>query len=292
MFKRKHQAAARDFQKEDLPSDRKEVFFDLLKYRFDLIMKNGLLLFLFLLPAFLLAFGHHFIMENIHHRFISSEITETEYLSLITAYRNTKNVVLIFCLLIFSIGLSGIIRITKMMVWYDYIFYSSDFVTGIKQNFKHLAVLSILYGLVNYLNGFLMGIKIEGRNSNLINPLLKALPLGFTLILFIPISLLVISEISVYDNNFLKRLRNGTEIYFNTFIKTAGMTFILLSPLAFVLLINNVFVQIAIMIALSIFYLPIIIIIWLLYSYSVFDLYINVKLYPELVDKGINRKKE
>ena len=117
MFKRKHQAAARDFQKEDLPSDRKEVFFDLLKYRFDLIMKNGLLLFLFLLPAFLLAFGHHFIMENIHHRFISSEITETEYLSLSS---ETPKRGFNFLSSDFFDRLSGIIRIT--MVWYDYIF--------------------------------------------------------------------------------------------------------------------------------------------------------------------------
>lgn len=291
MFKRKHKVASQDYKIDDLPSNRNEIFFDLLRHRFNLILRNGLLLFLFLLPTLILLFSHYFIIDNIYQQYLNVEIMETDYLALLITYKNTKNLLLIPCLIIFSIGLSGVIRLTKMMVWYDHIFFTTDFGEGIKQNCKHLSVLTILLGLINYFNNYLKGIKIEGESIQWISLLLDALPLGFTLILFIPISLLVIAEISVYENSFLKRLKNSTLIYFKSFLKTGSLILVLLSMIALIFFINNIILKIIILIIVVIVYLPIALIIWQLYSYSLFDKYININFYPELVDKGIYRKK-
>ena len=50
MKKRKIKFAKKDFEVKDLPSNRIEVLTDILKIRFDLIIKTGTILFIFLIP--------------------------------------------------------------------------------------------------------------------------------------------------------------------------------------------------------------------------------------------------
>ena len=285
MFKKKYKVAKSDFTIGQLPKNRKEVFFDCLKVRYDLFLKIGLVLFIFGLPIIIILFSHYFLNLNVYHQFDEGIIDENTYYNLIIAYRNIKNVLLLAGLIIFSIGIAGVMRVIRLLIWYEGITFSYDFYLGIKQNIKHVSLLFLLFGIINFLNGLSLN---EAINHQLFI-FIENLPLSISIVLLLPIGLLVLSQITIYADKFFTYLRNGFTLYLLTFLKTIIVIIGLFSPLL-LLLFNIIFVKIIVVLFLFIIYLPIGLVIWQLYSCSIFDKYINQKNYPHLVNKGILNK--
>ena len=285
MFKKKYKVAKSDFTIGQLPKNRKEVFFDCLKVRYDLFLKIGLVLFIFGLPIIIILFSHYFLNLNVYHQFDEGIIDENTYYNLIIAYRNIKNVLLLAGLIIFSIGIAGVMRVIRLLIWYEGITFSYDFYLGIKQNIKHVSLLFLLFGIINFLNGLSLN---EAINHQLFI-FIENLPLSISIVLLLPIGLLVLSQITIYADKFFTYLRNGFILYLLTFLKTIIIIIGLFSPML-LLLFNIIFVKIIVVLFLFIIYLPIGLVIWQLYSCSIFDKYINQKNYPHLVNKGILNK--
>lgn len=285
MFKKKYKVAKSEFTISQLPKNRKEVFFDCLKVRYDLFLKIGLVLFIFGLPIIIILFYHYFLHLNVYQQFIEGSIDENTYYNLVIAYRNIKNLLLIAGLTVFSIGIAGAIRVIRLLIWYEGISFTYDFYLGIKQNIKHVSLLFLLGGLINFINGLSI-------NETIKQPLfiiVENLPLIISIVFLLPIGLLVLSQITIYADKFIKYLRNGFTLYLLTFIKTIIVIIGLFSPLL-LLFFNILIVKIIAVLFLFIIYLPIGLVIWQLYSCSIFDKYINQKNYPHLVNKGILNK--
>ena len=79
MKKRKIKFAKKDFELKDLPSNRKEVLIDILKVRFDLIIKMGAILFIFLIPLIIFTITKNMSIFTLNDNYKNGVIDLTLY---------------------------------------------------------------------------------------------------------------------------------------------------------------------------------------------------------------------
>ena len=271
---KKQKAAKKDFVEENLPHNRVEVFFDVIKQRYDVLLRSGTVLLIFLLPVLaveLMGEATYFEMLKGEHVFESE----------VSGLFNTVSLIKVVPIALFGLGLSGIMRICRNLVWYEPIFFRKDFLSGVRQNWIIYVFVFFIFAILNLLIGYL--------SSFIPNEFLKSLPAGMCLALLLPIGMYVLSATAVYKDGFLSVLRNSVKF----FIKSAPVSLLfamLLSAAFCIKLIEHLIVRYALIAVLTVVVLPLFLVAWTLYSHSIFDKMVNSALYPEYVDKGIQRK--
>ena len=123
------------------------------------------------------------------------------------------------------------------------------------------------------------------------NDLLGLLSLLFLSIIIYPILLLVLSETMVYKSTIIECLKNGVIIYFRTLPITLSVAALVMLP-SLIQFIPSYFIRILAFLGMVILALPFLMLIWFLYSCNLFDKYININLFPELVKKGLYKVDE
>ncbi len=280
----RNKKAANDFQEENLPSNRKEVFFDCLKIRFGSFIKLGLLLLLFALPFIILGLVKDSMLFNLSEAITSGAMSEEDA----TAYYSFTLIgyyaLEIICFIVFGVGLAGALRVIRQIVWGEGLFFGQDFFDGIKLNAKHYIVYFFFMGLFNFLGRVVLLSSIEQQ-------LLKALPLGMSLSVFLPPLLYSIIQTQIYTLRVGQEYKNGFILYIKTFPKTALATLVIALPL-FLEYVNLFLLKYLIYMVLIILILPFMLMGEFLYFNSQLDKYINKEQFPEIYDKGIHRKAE
>ena len=278
----RNKKAANDFTEDKLPSNRKEVFFDCFKIRFGSFIKLGLLLLLFALPLIILGFVKDTMIFNMAQAYTQGDISEEEAI----AYNNFTYIgyyaIEIICFMIFSLGLAGALRVIRQIVWGEGLFFGQDFFDGIKLNAKHYLVYFFLFGLFNFLGRVAL-------ISNIQQEILKALPIGMSLSVFLPPLLYSLIETQIYTLKVTQEYKNGFILYIKTFPKTILATFIMCLPL-FLDLINMFVLKHLIYMLFILLIFPFMLMGEFLYFNSQLDKYINKEQFPEIYDKGIYRK--
>lgn len=270
---KKQKAANRDFTEENLPHNRVEVFFDVLKQRYDVLLKIGAILLAFLLPTLIVG-----IISDLTYLAVISEGQATE--EELAALNQTFALINVGPIAFFGLGLAGAMKVVRNLVWGEPVFFGKDFFSGIKQNRLIYVFVFLVYALVNLLLSYLNAFISDG--------FLRAIPSAICLMVLAPIGMFVLSATAVYKDGFLSILGNSVKF----FVKTAPVCFVFILVLASAFLIDYIelfVLRCVLKVLAAVIFLPLYLVGWTLYSHKIFDKMVNSTLYPEYVDKGIYR---
>ena len=278
----KNKTAKNDFNEDNLPSNRKEVFFDCLKLRLFDFFKIGLLLFLFALPLLMAGLFKDTLLFSMLESINGGKISEEDFNGAYTMLMLGYYLIEIICLIIFSLGLAGSLRVIRQIAWGEAVFFIQDFFEGIKLNIKHFIIYFLFIGTFNFLNHLVMIFDIQYE-------IIKAIPFDISVFVFFPPLLYSLAETLMYTNGVTGEYKNGFILYIKTFPTTILATVVVLLPLLFELIPRFIIKYIVISIFIIALF-PIVLLGEFLYFNSRLDKYINKETYPEIYDKGIHRK--
>ena len=268
-----------------LPTNRKEVFFDLLNNRKMSLFALSCFVFMFFIPlaADLLIFNYLELLA------IAAD--KTDYLFSLIFY---SMLIAIPCLIIGFIGFAGAFYVAKKMVWQEGTMLAYDFFQGIKENWKHSLVNGFIFGVI------LFGLVIGGTYLYIYSPtdpIWCGIGIGALVILFIYFGIVTVLNFTqdvYYQNPYSATFKNSFR-FFGLINWKVILTYLLSTGVVVGLGFINI---ITLSIGLFLFAVlnSVIIIIYTLVSHAAFDKYINQKHYPEMVGKGLykdnNVKKE
>ena len=272
---KQQKAAQRDFVEENLPHNRFEVFFDVIKQRYDVLLKAGGLLLVFLLPVFAVDL----IGESYYYNMINGEVPSQTELS---GLKNTVAMINVGPIAIFGFGLSGVMRIIRNLIWDEPIFFIKDFVSGIRQNRLNFVLVFLVFAIIRVLIVFFSGL--------ISNEFLKYLPAALCLAVLLPIGMYALSATVVYKDGLLSILINSVKFFIKS-VPVAVLFVLILSGSFCITLIGNLIIRYVLIVVFVVILLPVFLVAWMLYSCCIFDRLVNNRLYPEYVDKGVHRIK-
>lgn len=272
---RKYLYSNKQFNENDLPSNRKEVFFDVLKLHYFSLIKIGLIILLFALPLFIINFFKDYSFIVAH------ETGESNTIILIVLCA-----VEVLAVLLMSIPAAGLGRIFREYAWLEPVFFTSDFKTSLKDNFKPtfisfvwIALLNLVFNAVYYL-----------YNSGWV----IAIPFGLNIGVFFPLLMHAIFINFTYTNKYWANFKVSCYFYFKHLPSTmlciilicAFKVYDLFQFTNIIAILTKNFVFIIIIL----FIMPMILLGTQLNELRIFDKHINSVKFPELVNKGIHQK--
>ena len=262
--------------KQSLPTNRKEVFFDLLKYRKMSLFALSCYTFMFFIPLAVDLFYFNYLesMAIVADKF--------EYLFSLIFY---SMLIMLPCMVIGFIGLAGAFYVAKKMVWQEGISLASDFFKGVKENWKHAVINGVIFGLV------LFGLIVGGSYLYIyaqVAPVVKGIGLGALILLFLMFGMVIALNFTqgvYYENPYGVTLKNSFS--FLGLLNWKVFLIYLLSTGVVVTL--GLFNLLTLAIGLILFAVlnSVVIVLYTLVSHSAFDKYINKEHYPDMVGKGL-----
>ncbi|MDD4000767.1 MAG: hypothetical protein PHX62_07755 [Bacilli bacterium] len=264
----------------DLPNTRKQVYRDLFKHRFGTLSIANFFNALFWIPFFVwYYFVDFYVIDKIQS---NSEISGDLFNLVFLEYGTMIPLFILGC-----VGLSGFFYIIRRMCWGESISLIYDFRKGIKQSWKQFAFIGFIIGaLVLLLEYILYYYSIQVLDNTLINIALY----GITLIVFI---LMIMVLIFIFPMSSLYQISNFILLKGSLFCaikylpKNILILLISLFPFLVLVLMPSILVRFIGIILLLFFGAIHVVIIWTLYSHSVFDIHINKTEYPKYVKKGL-----
>ncbi len=276
--------AEHDFSAEKLPSSRAKLFLYMLKNKFPKIYKNHLCIALFFLP--LVAWG---ILTMPYSDMIFS-LEAREGITHLVEYWFTVYVTAVPLWALAFVGLSGGLNVLRKLAWSDPLIFKSDFLKGIKDSGKQMALVGFLWGIIfailNYAIDWLgFYYSVFDRSLSVVFGiflcyLLMAVVIGYTVYLCCMSSL--------YNVSFTQLLVGAFKLYFTDFPLAIGVTILCISPILILLLLGYaISTLLAYLLTLCIF-LGIMIIPMMLLCHHTFDRVINKKDYPNYYGRGLS----
>lgn len=275
----KQKVAKTDFSEQNLPHNRKEVFFDCVKLYWQKMLLLGLIMLACAVPLLTVSAVCDTVQQGLSRQLEDGVIDKVAYNGQTAWLRFAEALIDIPCYVIGCVGLSGTVRVTRQMIWAEPLFFANDFADGIKQNWLTFCLCGFLVSLLNVYLAF-----AESSGGGL--P--AYLPLGVVTIVVLPTALWMMAASSVYKIGIGKNITNSFVLY----IKTPFVTWLFVALFASVAipgLIGFVALRCIFLAVFVVVMLPIFMLLWQLVSYSYFDKFINKQAYPEIVDKGIWR---
>ena len=262
--------------KQSLPTNRKEVFFDLLKYRKMSLFALSCYAFMFFIPLAVDLFYFNYLES------MAIVADKLEYLFSLIFY---SMLIMLPCMVIGFIGLAGAFYVAKKMVWQEGISLASDFFKGIKENWKHAVINGVIFGLV------LFGLIVGGSYLYIyaqVAPVAKGIGLGALILVFLMFGMVIALNFTqdvYYENPYGVTLKNSFS--FLGLLNWKVFLIYLLSTGVVVTL--GLFNLLTLAIGLLLFAVlnSVVILLYTLVSHSAFDKYINKEHYPDMVGKGL-----
>lgn len=275
----KQKVAKTDFSEQNLPHNRKEVFFDCVKLYWQKLLLLGLIMLACAVPLLTASAVCDTVQQGLSRQLADGVIDKVAYNGQTAWLRFAEALIDIPCYVIVCVGLSGTVRVTRQMIWAEPLFFANDFADGIKQNWLTFCLCGFLVSLLNVYLAF-----AESSGGGL--P--AYLPLGVVTIVVLPTALWMMAASSVYKIGIGKNITNSFVLY----IKTPFVTWLFVALFASVAipgLIGFVALRCIFLAVFIVVLLPALVMLWQLVCYSYFDKFINKQAYPEIVDKGIWR---
>lgn len=275
----KQKVAKTDFSEQNLPHNRKEVFFDCVKLYWQKLLLAGLIMLACAVPLLTVSAVCDTVQQGLSRQLADGVIDKVAYNGQTAWLRFAEALIDIPCYVIVCVGLSGTVRVTRQMIWAEPLFFANDFADGIKQNWLTFCLCGFLVSLLNVYLAF-----AESSGGGL--P--AYLPLGVVTIVVLPTALWMMAASSVYNIGIGKNITNSFVLY----IKTPFVTWLFVALFASVAipgLIGFVALRCIFLAVFIVVLLPALVMLWQLVCYSYFDKFINKQAYPEIVDKGIWR---
>lgn len=273
---------ATDYTPQMLPQNRRQVFFDVIKLHFWDLIKLGLVLLLFSLPLHLAAIGEDMITGSIFVQVqnATAEQQQGGYLTVL-AVKVLRAAVSTVLTPFFTVGLAGTLRVLRQYGWGENVFLATDFVKGVRQNWKQITGLQFLLGLVYTLS--LLAQQLSYIGTGVIVWTLH-IPMAIFMLVILPVSGYAMAGIPVYSTGFMSQILAGLQMYIKNLPATLLAAFCTMA-IYLPLLISNLYVHIFGRIIATLL-TPIALLGWCLFCYNKQDKYINPDQHPELIGKG------
>lgn len=271
-----------DFKKSDLPKTRKELFLDIFKVHFFDLIKTGLLFLLFSIPLFAVIIVKDLFTLSLYEQYVSSIITVEEYKNNLLFTFYLFNSLEVIGILILSLAFMGAFRLYRELGYLRPLFFSQDYILGIKKNFKNYFINFLIIGIIYF------GINICFILD--VDPLVKMIPLIISIFLILPIIFISLVMSQIYTDKYFLLLKNSFLLF------TRGFIFYLLFSLGFIsvffiTLIPILIIKYILFIIYFLILLPILSIGFICYNNYMFDKYINKEHAKELYNLGLTKPK-
>ena len=278
---RKTKKASKDFERSMLPQTRRAVFWDVVKLQWRKLLGIALIMLVSALPLLLIAvYEDSYILTAYEDSGISQETIP----ALLAPLHIFCAILSIPALIIFFLGLSGVIRVVRQLAWEENAMVLPDFMVGFRQNWKQFLPTGLLFSL-----GYIFA-KI-GWHSALASQTgfgwLPGIALGLLIFLTAPVAACCIVVIAVYQNNFWGNLKMAAYIYLKSPLKAVGSMLLAFGLSVAVWVIPHLQLHLIGSIpAIMAFTLGLLG--WMLFVFNQLDMHYNAEHYPELVGKGVN----
>lgn len=290
-----------DYARKSLPSNRWELFWDIVKGSFGKLFVINLLTLLFFIPLIALIviryfslvtygtlypFASGFGVGYMAPVFMSGMAENIEFSSTITTF-----LLLPIAGLIAAIGLSGGLYVIRNMVWTEGVFVANDFWRGIKKNFKQISLTCVIYSVIFYL--FYSAILLANLN---ISTGVEPVWLSYVIIIVSIITLVFVSVMAfhmlamsvTYELTFIQLIKNA--FWFTLGNPISSIFFIALGSIPIILLFCGEFFMGIALILIIIFGLSLLMLVWTNFSQWLYDKYVNDKVAGATKNRGIYEK--
>lgn len=278
---RKTKKASKDFERSMLPQTRRAVFWDVVKLQWRKLLGVALILIISALPLLLIA-----VYEDTYFltAYEDPELPLESIPMLIAPLHILCAVLSVPCLVLFFLGLSGVIRVVRQLAWEENAMVLPDFMVGLRQNWKQFLPTGLLFGF-----GYAFA-KI-GWHSALASQAgsgwLQGIVLGLLIFLVAPLVACCVVVIAVYQNSFWGNLKLAAYIYLKSPLKAVGSMLLAFGLSVAVWVIPHLQLHLIGSIpAIMAFTLGLLG--WMLFVFNQLDKHYNAEHYPELVGKGVN----
>lgn len=253
-----------------LPRNRKELFFNIMRWRFTYLLAIGLLSLAFLLPN---------IAVLTYNDIAASVISQgsEDVASKIVTLRLQTSLLQVVCYVVLFFGASGVFYLFRQLAWDDPTPIFSGWWQGVKQNWKHYTFLGVCAGILNVLNTFA---------EVLLHGFVKYLPRSLFVFIVVPVLLYAAILDVVYSKKLGNLLSSAATLYFKTLPVTLLFAVLVIAP-SLLLFVPKFTIRYAILAAWVVVVVPIVLFGWTLYAMDKLDKFINKEHYPEIYNKGV-----
>ena len=146
----KTKVAKSDFNEINLPKTRFKQFGDIFLREWRTLLLCSLVLFIFAIPYIAKLIFEYIIISGVSTT-LDPNLSDIEKAATLISYQNVFNLVSIPCFMIFSISLSGLMRVFKELCFGNGTYFKLDFSRGIKENILITLILSFIFSLLIFL---------------------------------------------------------------------------------------------------------------------------------------------
>ena len=289
------------YARASLPSNRWELFWDIFKGRFGKLVIINLLILLFFIPLIALLFFRQVAIASYGTVYPFSQCFGVGYQAVPTMsgfaeeiifnVNMTMYLMLPLAVMIASVGVAGGAYVIRNMVWTEGIFVANDFWKGVKQNFRQIITIGLLFSLVFYASVLAISIcnwYIAAGTSVKWLLVIAKIVVYTMLFLFAMMTMHMVTMCVTYDLKLKDLITNS--FLFSIGLLPQNLFFIALGIIPFLLLlIGNFFMGIAI-ILIILFGFSFFLLVWTDYCQWSFDKFINDKVAGAQKNRGIYEK--
>ncbi|MCQ2742462.1 MAG: hypothetical protein MJ239_04095 [Bacilli bacterium] len=276
----KNKVAKTSFVESSLPQTRRQLFADIIKNHWRTLLLLGLFLFVGLLPFMGCLLFRDLASLSYSMAYSRGDIDANTRESLVRTVHFYASIGEAASLFVFSIPLSGSLRIMRQLAWLDPIFFKEDFGSGIKDNYWGCAIASFFSGLI------MVGIKAMMFTA-FNNVFVIAIIIGFFIVLVLPPLFLSIAQGTVYKGTFRQFNRNSIALYLKHAPLALLFTSMLVCPFLLEMIQSAIVIRFITMAIVVYFVPPLSILAFLLFSYFLFDEYINKEQFKDIYKRGL-----
>lgn len=253
-----------------LPRNRKELFFNIMRWRFTYLLAVGLLSLAFLLPDIAV------LTYNDIAAAVISQGGEDVASKIVTLRLQTSLLQVVSCVVLFF-GASGVFYLFRQLAWDEPTPIFSGWRKGVKQNWKHYTFFGVCVGILNVLNTFA---------EVLLHGFVKYVPRALFVLIVVPVLLYAAILDVVYSKKIGNLLSSAATLYFKTLPITLLFALLLVAP-SLLLFVPKFTIRYAILAVWVVVAVPIVLFGWTLYAMDKLDKFINKEHYPEIYNKGV-----
>lgn len=253
-----------------LPRNRKELFFNIMRWRFTYLLAVGLLSLAFLLPD---------IAVLTYNDIAASVISQggEDVASKIVTLRLQTSLLQVVSYVVLFLGASGVFYLFRQLAWDEPTPIFSGWRKGVKQNWKHYTFFGVCVGILNVLNTFA---------EVLLHGFVKYVPRALFVLIVVPVLLYAAILDVVYSKKIGNLLSSAATLYFKTLPITLLFALLVIAP-SLLLFVPKFTIRYAILAVWVVVAVPIVLFGWTLCAMDKLDKFINKEHYPEIYNKGV-----
>lgn len=276
---RKIKSASRDFTANDLPANRRALFWDCYREQFSLMIKLGLICMVAFLPFLAVTILKDGALYQLSQAGEALTAEEAE-----AALQTTKllyGAAEVVATVLLFLGLSGCCGALRQVLWQEPVFLWEDWKAGVKGNARRFCAVAFLLALPMYVTGCYL--------SDTVGNLLR----GALAVTILPLGGWMLAQTVYYDLRFGDSLKNAVVFYIKAWPGSVALVLAALVPLY--LLQNAIawlMVKYVAMLAVAILYVIALTMAAMAFAGGYFDAYINKEHYPQIYRKGLRAEEK